>query len=181
MRKVVFIIISLVLISCEAKIEKINEFGDLEKNPDMELKNMETIFNTNSRLTYKITAPIARNYTTIEEPYSEFPEGLSFIFYDEYFNEVSSMVADYGIYYIKKELWKVTGNVFIQYSINGTVETEELYGDLANERIYTLKYVKVTDIDGSVVEGKGGFVSNFGLTNYEFKDVSGIFEQEIEL
>jgi len=37
------------------------------------------------------------------------------------------------------------------------------------------------DKAGSIVEGKGGFVSNFEFSNYEFKDVSGILEQKIDL
>lgn len=170
----------LFVASCNNKIEKIDELGDLEGKPDVEIINMESIYNRNGKMKLKISAPVARNYTTAEEPCTEFPDGLKIIFFDEQFNEVSSLTSDYAIYYINKKLWKASGNVLIKNVQGGTLQTEEIFGDEANERIYSLKYVKVTDADGSIVEGKGGFVSNFGFTSYEFKDVSGIFEEEID-
>jgi LPS export ABC transporter protein LptC len=180
-RGFLFLFILIFIFSCDNKIAKVNELGDLEGSPDVEVIKMESVFNTNSLMKIKISAPLAKNYGSINEPYTEFPKGIRFLIYDDQFAVISSMTADYAIYYINKKLWRAQGNVIIQNVQGGLLQTEELYRDDANEKIYSLKYVKVTDSDGSIVEGKGGFVSNFAFTNYEFKDVSGVFEEQIDL
>jgi len=175
----IFTIISI--FSCSDNLEKMNEVENIDESPDVEIFNFQSIYNTDKLMKAKVTAPVARNFATSNEPYMEFPDGLKTVFYDEYLKEISSLTANYTIYYTTKKLWKATGNVYIENIQGGTLQTEELFVDEVNKKIYSVKYVKVTDADGTLVEGKGGFVSNFEFTEYEFKDVSGILEQEINL
>jgi lipopolysaccharide assembly outer membrane protein LptD (OstA) len=111
-------------------------------------------------------------YTT-KKQYSLFPEGLNVKFFDRAGRLHSSLVADYAVYMDDKGFGKATGNVILT-NINGSVlQTEELFIDEPNEKIYAVKSVNITDKDGFEITGKGGFESNLDFTVYRFKDVSG--------
>ncbi len=181
MKYIFLLIITFLVISCGDNIEKIEDITNLEGSADVEIVNMESILNSSKLMKARVTAPIAKSFATADEPYMEFPKGLKAVFFDEFFNTMSSLTANYAINYTLKQLWKATGNVYIENVQGGTLQTEELFVDEANKKIYSLKYVKVTDAYGTIVEGKGGFVSNFDFTEYEFKDVSGILEQKVDL
>jgi len=181
LQKYIFLILFSFVCACGGNIEEIKHKADYENSPDIAVENLETIFNSSSRMQAKVKAPLMYNFARFTEPYMEFPKGLKICFYDQYFNITSSVTADYAIYYTKKKLWRASKNVRVTNTKGASLETDEIFGDEIAKKIYSLQYVKVVDSDSSVVEGKGGFVSNFDFTAYEFKDVSGILKQKVDL
>ncbi len=175
-----FIFIAIVFIACGSSLEQIKPKEDYETAPDVSVENMESIFTSSAKMKAKIKTPLMHNYARLTQPYTEFPEGILIWFYDENMNIISSLTADYAVYYTKKKLWKASKNVYINNLQGGSLQTDEIFGDEVARKIYSLQYVKVIDRDSSIIEGKGGFVSNFEFTEYEFKNVSGILEQEID-
>ncbi len=171
--KYIYIFTTLILFACSNKLEEIKPFQVNDNMPDVSIRNLNTFYNSSSRLQSEITAPLLNQYET-ENPYLEFPEGIKILFYTEKFEVATSLIADYAIYYKKQKLWKATGNVVVVGQNETTMKTEEIYGNEKAEKIYSIKFVEVADKEGSVIRGKGGFESNFGFTEYKFKNVDGI-------
>ncbi len=181
-QKLFFIIILFFIFSCSNDLEEIKPFQLRDDIPNVSVKNLYTIYNSNSRMQAEIFAPIMNQYQT-DNPYMEFPEGVEMYFFDNNFDTTSSLTADYAVYYMKQQLWKATDNVIITGKNGSTMKTEEIYGNEKDEKIYSIKYVEVADPDGTIIRGKGGFESNFNFTNYKFKNVDGIIvglENEIK-
>ena len=160
-KHIIFVLLLFILnYSCKNDTNKQYNFIIKEDSPDLSVENSVSTYNVNSKLKAKITSPLVNNYSTKEEPYLEFPEGVLVNFYDDNAIEESSMKADYAVYYTNKKLWEAKTNVIVTSRDGGVLTTEQLFGDEQKQKIYSEKYVKVIDKDGSIIEGRGGFESN---------------------
>jgi LPS export ABC transporter protein LptC len=166
------IVFTLFMYSCKNNVEQIKALENTEEIPDATVKDLVTDYSIGSRTQVELKTPLVYRYTT-KKQYSLFPEGLNVKFFDRAGRLHSSLVADYAVYLDDKGFGKATGNVILT-NINGSVlQTEELFIDEPNEKIYAVKSVNITDKDGFEITGKGGFESNLDFTVYRFKDVSG--------
>jgi LPS export ABC transporter protein LptC len=166
------IVFTLFMYSCKNNVEQIKALENTEEIPDATVKDLVTDYSIGSRTQVELKTPLVYRYTT-KKQYSLFPEGLNVKFFDRAGRLHSSLVADYAVYMDDKGFGKATGNVILT-NINGSVlQTEELFIDEPNEKIYAVKSVNITDKDGFEITGKGGFESNLDFTVYRFKDVSG--------
>ncbi len=159
--------------SCENDMKDINAFVHQENYPDVSVVNLESIYSSQAHVTAKIISPLVNKYTQGEEPYIEFSEGIEMFFYDEELNITSTLKADYGIYYDRKRLGKAQKNVVLKNAEGTTLTTEELFIDEAEGKIYSEKYVKITEPSGFELEGFNGFISNMNFTVYQFKNIKG--------
>ncbi|MDB4286297.1 LPS export ABC transporter periplasmic protein LptC, partial [bacterium] len=80
----------------------------------------------------------------------------------------SNVTSQNGIYWKDKKLARLTGNVILINKKGEKLESEELYWDEKNEKIYTKKYVRVQTAD-RIVTGDSGLVSNSTFTEWEVK------------
>ena len=166
---------AIILTSCsKAKVEKINFYGDIENSPDIMIEHMESVYKYNNRKKAFIKAPIAQYYFKDKtNPKMEFPRGLDAIFYNDSLKPISTIHCKYAVYYEKKQLWKLSGDVVVTNPEKNTLRTQELYYDEQQQTIYSIKFVEVIDKKGNIIRGKGGFTSNMDFTEYEFKNVDG--------
>ncbi len=176
------VILSVFGSSCKNDLEEINAFSKEETFPDVLAYDFETYYTTNAKLKIKLTAPEIRKFVNVEEPYFEFPKGLSLLFYDENEKFKTSLVADYALYYDNKEFGKAEGHVVIVNADSTILRSEQLFIDQKNGKIYSKKYVKITEPSGYEITGKQGFESNLNFTVYKFWKSVGVipFEGEIE-
>ena len=93
-------------------------------------------------------------YGKMEEPYSEFPNGIIVWFYDGKNEPTAHISARFGRYYEDKGLWEVRDSVVAINENNEILKTELLFWDEPNELIYTDKYVRITTED-QIVRGYG--------------------------
>ena len=164
----------LIISSCSNNLEIMPSVYVSENQPDITILNLKTRYNANEQLKAKVIAPIVNNFEKIDNPYSEFPKGVKVYFYDEDFKLTSSLISDYAIYYTKQQLWKASGNVVITNSEGATLKTQEIYGDENTNKIYSMKYIELTEPNGYVLNGKDGFESNINFHPYIIKNVDGI-------
>jgi LPS export ABC transporter protein LptC len=68
--------------------------------------------------------------------YSEFPEGLKIIFFNNK-NEENTLVADYGILYNQTKIVDLQGNVVLLSHDGSRVETDQMYWDSEKEWLFT--------------------------------------------
>ncbi len=171
-----FAVLLLAVSGCRKdKLQKVDFFIDMQNAPDIQIEQMKSYYLSSNKLKIKIEAPESDFYfKDRRNPYMEFPKGLSAVFYNEDMKPISTINANFAVYYQKQKLWKISGNVVVVNEAGAKLKTQELYYDEQNEQIFSIKFVEVYDTSGSVLRGKGGFVSNLQFTRYEFKNVDGI-------
>ena len=163
----------VLLAGCENDIERINLLTSEANRPRIKGTNIQVIYSDSARVKVQIQAPSYQQYTDVERPYMEFPDGMEVYFYDDSMKIESEIRADYTIYYTEESFWHATGNVIARRLDNGdALHTEELFWDEEKEIIYSDTYTRIQNEDG-IFYGKRGFESNQNLTNWQLKGTSG--------
>jgi LPS export ABC transporter protein LptC len=161
------------LFSCRNDIETIKALTSEVDLPDVTGKNIEMLYTDSGMLKGKLIASEIIQYVEKEEPYYEFPRGMKVIFYDERGIATSYIQAKYAIYYIQKQLWEGRGQVIAESPRTGEkLETEQLFWDQREKRIYSDKFSKMTNSDGVFI-GEDGFESNEDFSKKVMKGYSG--------
>lgn len=163
----------LMLTGCENDIERINMLTGGADVPKIKGTNVEVIYSDSAKVKVQILAASFRQFTDVERPYMEFPDGIEVYFYDDSMRIESEIKADYTIYYTEERLWHATGNVWARRLDNGdALHTEELYWDEVEQQIYSDAFTRIQNEDGTFY-GKRGFVSHQDLSNWQLKGSSG--------
>lgn len=85
----------------------------------------------------------------------EFPEGIDITFFDEEGTVTTTIRADKGYYIRKDHLYRGEGDVQVKnLEKEQSLASEELYWDPNAKKIYTEKFVTVTD-KKSIIKGTG--------------------------
>lgn len=168
------IAIIILIASCSTKMESLDNYNIDETFADMSTKDLHTKYYSQHRLQTTIDAPVLDQFSTVKQPYWEFPKGVKVVFYDEKLKAQSSLTAGYAVYYTKKKLWEARNNVEIINESGTKLVTEQIFGDESGQKVFSVKKVTVTDPDGTVIVGKQGFESDMAFKNYKFLDVNGV-------
>ena len=163
----------LLTAGCENDIERVNLLTESTEIPRVKGTNIEVIYSDSAKVRVQIIAPAFSEYTDVDRPFMEFPEGLQVYFYDDSMGIESDIRADYTIYYPEERLWHATGNVVARNLVNGdALNTEELFWDEGKKLIYSDAFTRVQNEDGTFY-GKRGFESHQDLSNWQLKGSSG--------
>ena len=105
----------------------------------------------------------------------EFPEGIYLEFYDETGKMTSTLRANTAYYFKQENKWRGRGNVVVvNIEKEQQLNTEELFWLPATKKIYTEKFVTITDHQ-DVIYGTH-LKANQDLSNYSLKETSGQVE-----
>lgn len=165
--------ILFILFSCKNDLEEIKALTNQKELPDVTVQNLRSQYSINGHTEIVLSTPLAFRYTNPKKDYSVFPKGITLTFYDKHMNIHSSLRADYGIYYEKKNFAKAKGNVILTNVKGSILKTEELFLNEETEKIYSVKPVNIVDKSGFEITGEGGFESNLDFTVYRFTNVTG--------
>jgi len=154
-------------------LEEIKALTNQKELPDVTVENLRSQYSINGHTEIVLSTPLAFRYTNPKKDYSVFPKGITLTFYDKHMNIHSSLRADYGIYYEKKNFAKAKGNVILTNVKGSILKTEELFLNEKTEKIYSVKPVNIVDKSGFEITGEGGFESNLDFTVYRFTNVTG--------
>jgi len=163
---------------CDSKIERVKLFSEDVNFPDQSMSDAEIIHSNHGQVKVRVTAPEINRYTSVEEPHTIFPQGLTVLFYDSTMTVESRISANYAIYHEPDELWEAKNDVVAINNQGDTLNTEYLVWRQDKEIIYTDRYVRITTRDG-IIHGKG-FEANQDFTDYEIKETTGTIEVEDE-
>jgi LPS export ABC transporter protein LptC len=159
--------------ACSNDIETINALTNMIKLPDVSGYDIEISYTDSGILKGKIIAPEANDFNVEEEPYTEFPKGIKVVFYDLSGNPESYIQANYAILYKKKQLWEGRGQVVAENPGKGEkLETEQIFWDQKDQRIYSEKYSVITNQDG-IFYGENGFEAREDLTKWWMRGYKG--------
>ena len=154
------------LFSCANDMEVVKKFIDPELEPDMIGKNMVILYTDSARLQTKIVSPLMKQFTTAKEQRDECPEGLHVWFYEKTGELKAELTANWAKHDVATEMWEARSNVVITSTEGQKLETEQLFWDRKKGNIYSEKYTKITNPDGTVATGNT-FTSNQDFTRWE--------------
>ncbi len=156
-----------------SKKETIAAVGDRKDIPKLDATAVTTVVSDSGVTRYRITTEKWLVYDKSDEPYWDFPEGILLENFTTDLDVDASVEADYAIFFEKKQIWELRGDVIANNLEGEKFETEQLFWNQKTERIYSDSLITITR-ESSIIVGVG-FDSNQSLTEYTIKKPTGIF------
>ena len=143
--------VAFVVYSCKGKLAEADSLI-LEETPVQVVDNMFIVHSENGKIQLRMEADLMERYDKDTVSYELFPEGFAVYGYtnDELLEtEIVSDNARHLKYKDGREKWEAFGNVVVRNLIKQeVVETDTLYWDQKNEKIFTDCYVRMYSPDG---------------------------------
>ena len=143
--------VAFVVYSCKGKLAEADSVK-LSEIPVQTVADMFIVQSENSIMQMMVEAPLMERYESDTLSYELFPKGISVFGYTEEGMLETEILADNARhlkYKDGRESWEAFGNVVVKNLINQeTMETDTLYWDQENEKIYTHCYVRMYSPDG---------------------------------
>lgn len=156
-------VVVMLLFSCKDKDENLVAITyDPDSVATIVSTDVSTLISDSGITRYKMVTDIWMIYDQAKEPYWYFPQGLYFEQFTPDFEVDMTVVADTAWNYTAKDLWKLKKNVHVENSKGEQFDSEELFLDRKNGKVFSDQYIIVKSGD---TEMKGyGFESNMGMT-----------------
>ena len=122
--------------SCDDGSSILKQINRFNENPVGIAYDIHMTYTDSAVVKAILTAPVNLDYTHLSFKYSEFPEGLKIIFYNNN-NEENTVVADYGILYNQTKIVDLQGNVVLLSHDGSRLETNQMYWDSEKEWLFT--------------------------------------------
>ncbi len=143
--------VAFIVYSCKGKLQMTGSV-DLEETPVQTVDDMFVIQTENGLLQMRMESPLMERYENDSLSYEIFPKGIEVYGYNEeglLETELTSDNARHLSYKDGRESWEAFGNVVVRNIINRErMETDTLYWDRKNEKLFTHCYVKLFSPDG---------------------------------
>lgn len=166
----------LLLPACGKKKELAAAIDTTQVIPDMLTEGVTTYISDSGMIRYKIITAEWEIYSQVDSPYWAFEKGIYLEKFDTLFNLDASIKADTAYYYEQKKLWKLLSNVHIRSQRGDQFDTEQMYWDQKEEKIYSDRFIRIEQPD-KILTGYG-FESNQQMTEYQIFNNTGIFTVE---
>lgn len=168
------VVVLLFLLSCSQKeVDKTAAVIDRSTMPKLHAKEITTVISDSGITRYRISAPQWDVYDRANDPYWEFPKGIHFERFDESLKVDANIHSRYAKFKENEQLWELKGQVRMTNIKGELFETEHLFWNQREERIYSDTIVKITQAVHII--NAVGFESNQQMTKYVFRETRGIF------
>ncbi|MDT0552847.1 LPS export ABC transporter periplasmic protein LptC [Urechidicola vernalis] len=140
LKSIAVVVSTAMLFSCGNDIQEVRDFLADKNLPIGVAKNVYTVHTDSGRVDLKFSAPLLHDFSNRKEhPYSEFPEGVRIVTFDEN-NDSLVVVGNYAVSWSKTSISEITGNVIINnFSQRKKLTTEQLFWDQKTKYFYTEK------------------------------------------
>ena len=167
-KKIIFQALTVVLItvffSCEDNFKEVQKSIYSEFTPNGEAYGLDLKYTDSGRIKSVLISPKMLDYSTVQFPFTEFPDGLKITMYEKN-GAKTFIVARSGTTFKNTNLIDLKGSVKISNESGQLLETDQLYFDQKNEWFFTEKRYKFTDSKG-VSYGEGlDFSKDFKIIN----------------
>lgn len=143
--------VAFIVYSCKGKLAEAESLI-LEDTPVQTVDNMFIIHSENGKIQLRMEADLMERYERDTVSYELFPKGFAVYGYTDnelLETEIVSDKARHLKYKDGREKWEAFGNVVVRNLIKQEVmETDTLYWDQKNEKIFTDCYVRMYSPDG---------------------------------
>jgi LPS export ABC transporter protein LptC len=158
------------LSSCEKK-ELVVKDLQIKDLPTLSATNVETMYSDSGKVTMLLRTPRIEQFSSLDKPYTLFPEGLKVFFYNKQSEPQASIASKYARYTDEDELWELRDSVVAISSEGEILETELLFWNEPKDRIWSDRFVRFTQGD-QIIMGTG-FESDTRFSNWTIKNVTG--------
>lgn len=172
----IFLLFSVLpmFVGCSAESKEQAGEGDSIELPNMVTSDVNMLISDSGVIKYKAIAPLWYVYENdVRNKYWYFPEGIRLDQIDTTFATEFSIESDTAYNYETKQLWHLIKNVKIRNTVGEYFETNDLYWDMRNHKVYSDSFIHIERPD-AIIEGFG-FTSDDAFTKYEIRQTSGIF------
>lgn len=141
--------------------------------PVMDTRGVSTLISDSGVTRYRINTEEWKVYDRKQPSYWAFEKKIYLEKFDTLFQVEASIEADTAYFFEKKKLWKLIGHVHVQNLKGEKFDTELLYWDQNQKKVYSDKRVRIEQPD-QIIYARG-FESNEQMTKYRFFQTDGIF------
>ena len=167
-RLLVFPGVFFLLFSCENDIQRVQLLSNTEM-PDLSGENIEIVYTDSAHIQLKLTASRISQYSNVDRPYIEFPEGIYVEFYNDSAGIETIIRANHAFYFMDEKFWEAKGDVMVNNLTSGEkLNSEELFWDENEKIIYSNSYTRIETADDTYY-GQKGFESNERFTKWKLK------------
>ena len=177
--------VAFVVYSCKGQLKEA-EHIDIDEAPVQTVDDMFIVQTNNGKMQMRAEAPVMERYERDTLSFELFPKGFFLFGYDEQEMLETQIVADNAKhlkYKDGREIWEAFGNVVVKNLIKQEVmETDTLYWDQHEEKIYTHCYVRMYSPSG-FMQGYGMESDQRARNSIIFNPFNsyGLLEQEEEV
>lgn len=175
--RLILIIISIacLVLSCENKIPVIPK-SDFLTLPTVTARGFRTVLTDSGRIQLIMTSLLLEKYDKTDPPYAEFRTGIKVDIYNGKDKPVATVTSKYAKC-TNNNLWELRDSVIVVNENNERLETEQLFWNQEKDRIYTDRFVKITNED--VISQGIGFESDSHLSRRRiFKVTADIYPED---
>ena len=122
--------------SCDDSSTLLKQINTFNENPVGIAYNINMTYTDSATIKARLEAPVHLDFSHLSFKYSEFPDGLKVIFYNEQ-NQENTVYADYGILYNQTKIVDLQGNVVLLSYDGSRLETDQMYWDAEKEWLFT--------------------------------------------
>ena len=140
-----------IFLSCKDNLKEVQQLDVLQNQPIGEAYNINPKYTDSGMLKAHLMSPKMLDYSNRTFAYSEFPEGIHLIIYDDGGNQ-SHITSDYAIQYDQTDLIDLRRNVKLTTHNKDTLYAEQLYYDQKRQWIFT-NYPVELHSQGNVSKG----------------------------
>ena len=147
--------------------------SDPASTPTMVTTDVNTLVSDSRYTRYNITSPLWLMFDESENPTWRFPQGL---YIEKYTNDMAveaTIRCDSAVYYTRKRLWELDGNVNIKNTLGDKFLTQQLFWDQEYHKVFSDSFIHI-ERSNRIIEGYG-FTSDEQMTMYDILKPSGIF------
>lgn len=175
-RSIAAILFAAMLFSCQGRINKVRQLGLKDFSPATEETMVNAVYTDSGLVTLNLKSPLVLDFTNLEFPYRESPDGIEVDFYDKD-RKKNTVFADYAIVYEKTNLIDLQGNVKIILSDSTILRANQLYWDQEKKWVFTDEEYSLSLTNGTINEGQG-FDSDENFNNFISRSNIGVHQIE---
>lgn len=176
-KNLVTAIVVTLFFSCKNDFDEVQKVGILQNQPIGEAEHIDlkyTEFKEDTvRLLANLLSPKMLDYSNRNFAFSEFPEGIELIVYDENNNQ-TKITSNYAIVYNETDIIDLRGDVKIATQEKDTLFTEQLYYNQKLEWAFTNERWLFKRAVGPLYGI--GFDSDKEFKNFQMLEMGGDFE-----
>ena len=169
----VTIVMLLLFPSCNSNDHQMGEaITERDSLPVMATYGVRSFISDSGVTRYRIDAEEWMIYDRKKPSHWAFEKGIHLEQFDSVGHVDASIDSDTAYYFDKEKLWKLMGDIRIKNNKGERFNTELLYWDQAQEKVYSDRFIRIEQED-RIIMGNG-FTSNQQMTVYEISNIEGI-------
>lgn len=167
-----FVAVAVSFLSACSGGEQTGATGVDSLSPTLKAYEVQTVISDSGVTRYRATTPEWLIFNNVRDPYWLFPQGLRIEQFDTHLETEANIYCDKAHYNVTLKLWRLDGNVRVTNRKGEKFETEQLFWDQLNAKVYSDKKIRIQQ-PHSIINGRG-FSSNETFTHYEISHPDGI-------